>query len=287
MRVEITDDDGVDPCFLYFWRVSEEEFHELKTQQRLLVDFATFPANLIELLQCCLKDSNNSAGEGDIEAEGCSRDEATAVAATKKPSEVGLNQKTRSAGPIPLRCDRVAYCVGVILWRVFSMDKVSCAFLVIVVCLSSYLAVLNTSDSNGQSVFSIVETNPFKQLTHLSLRFSPGDDVAVKTYLASRLAQVEASRRLLATSLKQMRNELQLAQTNGAKLAHQLSALGNEAESTLLQEKSKFADALNAQRQEAATALKKREDELTAKIDALLERHEKEVSEAGVAERDR
>ncbi|CAI5731533.1 unnamed protein product [Hyaloperonospora brassicae] len=243
MRVEITDDDGVDPCFLYFWRVSEEEFHELKTQQRLLVDFATFPANLIELLQCCLKDSNNSAGGEGTEAEVCSRDEAIAVAAPRKPGEVGLNQKTRSAGPIPL----------------------------------SYLAVLNTSDSNGQSVFSIVETNPFKQLTHLSLRFSPGDDVAVKTYLASRLAQVEASRRLLSTSLKQVKNELQLAQTNGAKLAHQLSALGNEAESTLLQEKSKFADALNAQRQEAATALKTREDELTAKIDALLERHEKEL----------
>uniref|UniRef100_M4B318 Spindle assembly abnormal protein 6 N-terminal domain-containing protein n=1 Tax=Hyaloperonospora arabidopsidis (strain Emoy2) TaxID=559515 RepID=M4B318_HYAAE len=243
MRVEITDDDGVDPCFLYLWRVSEEEFHELKTQQRLLVDFATFPANLIELLQCCLKDSKKIAGEEDAEVKIQSGDGDLAVTTTGGSSEVELNQKTRSAGPIPL----------------------------------SYLAVLNTSDGNGQSVFSIVETNPFKQLTHLSLRFLPGDDVAVKTYLASRLAQVGASRRSLSTALKQMKEELQLAQTNEAKLEQQLSTLGIEAESMLSQEKMKFVDALNGQQLEAAAVFKEREGELNAKIDVLVERYEKEA----------
>uniref|UniRef100_A0AAV1USV2 Spindle assembly abnormal protein 6 N-terminal domain-containing protein n=1 Tax=Peronospora matthiolae TaxID=2874970 RepID=A0AAV1USV2_9STRA len=243
LRVEITDDDGVAPCFLYFWRVSEEEFHDLKTQQRLLVDFATFPANLIELLQCCLKDSKKIAGEEDAEVKTQTGDEAVAVTTTGGSVEVVLNQKTRSAGPTPL----------------------------------SYLAVLNTSDYNGQSVFSIVETNPFKQLTHLSLRFLPGDDVAVKTYLASRLAQVGASRRSLASALKQMKEELQLAQTNEAKLEQQLSTLGSEAESTLSQEKMKFVDALNGQRQEAAAVLKEREGELNSKIDLLVERYEKEL----------
>lgn len=138
--------------------------------------------------------------------------------------------------------------------------------------------MLNTSDSNGQSVFSIVETNPFKQLTHLSLRFFPGDDAAIKAYLAARLAQVGASRRALSTSLKQTSEELQVTQTSEAKLQQQLSALGYEAESTLSQEKMKFADDLDAQRRAAATALKEREGELNAKIDALVERYEKEVS---------
>ncbi|KAE8905812.1 hypothetical protein PF005_g9947 [Phytophthora fragariae] len=244
MRVEITDDDGVDPYFLYLWSVSEEEFHELKTQQRLLVDFATFPANLIELLQCCLKDSKTIAQQEEEKEE--TEDSAGGDAPTTKKAAIESiqgSQKTRSAGPVPL----------------------------------SYLAVLNTSDSNGQSVFSIVETNPFKQLTHLSLKFFPGDDAAIKAYLAARLAQVGASRRLLSSSLKQTSVELQTTQKSEATLQQQLSALGYEAESTLSQEKLKFADELDAQRKAAAAALKAREDELNAKIDALVERYEKEV----------
>ncbi|KAI9988632.1 hypothetical protein PInf_022082 [Phytophthora infestans] len=242
MRVEITDDDGADPYFLYLWSVSEEEFHELKAQQKLLVDFATFPANLIELLQCCLKDSKAIVQE-DAEKEqkvDDSAEEGRSISIKRSSIDA---QHSRSAGPIPL----------------------------------SYLAVLNTSDSDGMSVFSIVETNPFKQLTHLSLRFYPGDDAAIKAYLAARLAQVGASRRSLATSLKQTTEELQGTQKSEAKLQQQLAALGYEAESTLSQEKMKFADELETQRRAATSALKQREDELNAKIDVLVERYEKEL----------
>lgn len=86
-RVEVTDDCGADPYFLFLWSVSEDEFHELKQQQRLLVDFAAFPTSLIELLQCCLKDSNR----------------VTAVSADSD-HEVELNPLSRSQGPVPLRC---------------------------------------------------------------------------------------------------------------------------------------------------------------------------------------
>ncbi|CAI5735915.1 unnamed protein product [Peronospora destructor] len=243
IRVEITDDDGTDPYFLYLWSVSEEEFHEVKAQQQLLVDFGTFPANFIELLQCCLKGSKTIANEDEKKVEMKDLEDDTAVSVKKEARETQKKQKTRSAGPLPL----------------------------------SYLAVLNTSDCNGQSVFSIVETNPFKQLTHLSLRFLPGDDTTTKAYLAARLAQVEANRRSLSTALTQTSEELHVTQTNEAKLQQQLSAVAFEAESTLSQEKMRFADALDAQRREAAITLKEREGELNAKIDALVERYEKEL----------
>lgn len=54
----------------------------------------------------------------------------------------------------------------------------------------SFLARLETTVSGGLSVFSVVETNPFKELTHLSLKFRAGNDAAIKTYLAARLRQV-------------------------------------------------------------------------------------------------
>lgn len=54
----------------------------------------------------------------------------------------------------------------------------------------SFLARLETLVSGGFSTFSLVETNPFKELTHLSLKFRSGNDAAIKTYLAARLRQV-------------------------------------------------------------------------------------------------
>ena len=44
----------------------------------------------------------------------------------------------------------------------------------------------NLEMSSG--VFAIIESNKFKQLTHISLQLRPGNDNAIKGYLSSRLA---------------------------------------------------------------------------------------------------
>jgi hypothetical protein len=103
LRVEVTDDDGVDPFFLFLWSVSEEEFHELKAQQRLLVDFASFPANLIELLECCLKDSKWLPSAED-QAESSEDDKQDGAPDAKADVEQARAQMSRSQGPVPLRC---------------------------------------------------------------------------------------------------------------------------------------------------------------------------------------
>lgn len=41
----------------------------------------------------------------------------------------------------------------------------------------------------GSSVFKIMETNDFNQLPHITLAFRPGNDAAIKQFLASRLAE--------------------------------------------------------------------------------------------------
>lgn len=43
---------------------------------------------------------------------------------------------------------------------------------------------------------NVVETNPFKHLTHLSLKFLPGNDVEVKKFLASCLKCLKVKLRL-------------------------------------------------------------------------------------------
>lgn len=51
LHMEVTHDE--DFYFLYTMQVSEEEYHELKSEQSLLVDFAGFPPQFVELLQAC------------------------------------------------------------------------------------------------------------------------------------------------------------------------------------------------------------------------------------------
>ena len=51
---------------------------------------------------------------------------------------------------------------------------------------SSSTFTANLEMSSG--VFAIVESNKFKQLTHICLQLRPGNDSAVKGYLSSRLA---------------------------------------------------------------------------------------------------
>lgn len=51
LHMEITSER--DAFFLYTLQVSEEDFHDLKRDQSLLVDFASFPAKFVELLELC------------------------------------------------------------------------------------------------------------------------------------------------------------------------------------------------------------------------------------------
>lgn len=43
----------------------------------------------------------------------------------------------------------------------------------------------------GVATLHVVETNPFKHLTHLSLKFLPGSDAEVKKYLANCLKNLQ------------------------------------------------------------------------------------------------
>ena len=58
LHVEITDEN--DPFFLFAMDVNEADFHDLKQDQSLLVDFVTFPSKFIELLEKCLSETGGN-----------------------------------------------------------------------------------------------------------------------------------------------------------------------------------------------------------------------------------
>merc|ERR1719272_2374180 len=126
--------EEADPFFLDTLEISEEDFQSLKSEQSLLVDFATFPIKVIELLRLC---------------------------AAPQPSQQGQ---------------------------------------------PGYMACLSASGAGG--CLNLVEINPFKQLTHLSLRFRSGDDASVKKYLAARIGDFKSQTSRLATELATAQAEL-------------------------------------------------------------------------------
>lgn len=65
--------------------------------------------------------------------------------------------------------------------------------------------------------------NKFKHLSHLTLRCRPGNDPAVKHYLACRLWDVKANRATLAESLQQTRARLEEAEAAGQRQAAELA----------------------------------------------------------------
>ncbi|KAM5149080.1 spindle assembly abnormal protein 6 homolog isoform 2-T2 [Mantella aurantiaca] len=54
----------------------------------------------------------------------------------------------------------------------------------------------------------VVETNSFKHLTHLSLRFQPANDIEVKTYLATCLRSIKEEKCVLQQTLKRTEEDL-------------------------------------------------------------------------------
>ena len=127
-------------------QVGEDDYHQLKHDQCLRVDFKSFPTKFIELLESCR--TTTSGGGADPKArDGGAPDEG---------GRAGRGEPLLPGG---------------------SGEP-------------SFLARLETVAPGGFSLFSVVETNPFKELTHLSLKFRAGNDAAIKTYLAARLRQV-------------------------------------------------------------------------------------------------
>lgn len=123
LHVEITDEK--DAFFLFSLTLGESDFHVLKSEQRLLVDFQTFPEKFVEMLK-----------------------------------------------------------------------DVPCRLYAALVMQSSHDAHL-----------SLVESNQFRELPHLCLKFRKGNDEALKEYMSSKLNDFKASNETLTTRAEQAEEE--------------------------------------------------------------------------------
>ncbi|KAK9808849.1 hypothetical protein WJX72_005003 [[Myrmecia] bisecta] len=131
-----------------------------------------------------------------------------------------------------------------------------------------FQAVLQTR--GGESVFKIVETNDFKQLAHIMLAFRPGNDPAVKQFLAFRLSEVKANCDKLTEELDLTQNEKQSVEQCLKETEQQLSSTKEAHEKHLMeyQANTKTRDAVALQeRTRELNKLKETLDRERAELD--------------------
>lgn len=245
---EVTNDE--DPFFLYTLSVTEDEFTHLKHEQRIHVDFSAFPENCINLLDRCCKGGT-----------GAGVDEAPTLWAERR----------RGAG-------RAAVSLGGSAPG-GAGDAASESSAEGDLGHSRYLAVLTTASGSGASRLDVVETNRFKELTHLSLTLQAGTDAGIKHYLAARLALAESQ-------AAQLRTELERSDAGGSQRASEIERLNShlatleaemKAEASRRDEMAR-AD-LAALREEHAKATAEQAAAHQAELNAMTARAQEQVSQ--------
>lgn len=124
-----------------------------------------------------------------------------------------------------------------------------------------FLLNFTCGSSIGQGTLDVVETNPFKHLVHLSLKFISGNDDEIKKYLA--------------TCLKKLQSESEYLKQTLANTERDLTARLNCTQQ-LLSEKTKEFDRLNDEKKEQvknATAALQRELEEAKDRYSEFQRH--------------
>mmetsp|Transcript_81465 Transcript_81465/g.252869 ORF Transcript_81465/g.252869 Transcript_81465/m.252869 type:complete len:644 (+) Transcript_81465:28-1959(+) len=247
LLLELTDE--ADLLFYHSLVLGEGDFHTLKAEQRLLVDFQSFPAQLAELLRRCMEASNGAVAAGS----GLGATSGTTVTPESFSSNAAMALR-------------------------------------MIACLEC--------GATADSMLSIVESNQFRELTHLALRLRQGTDEAVKQHLAGKLRACRAERAELADSFRNSEEALERARRQadelGARahvvaeerqhLEHSLEAKHQRELAELRQEHAQIlADLQRRMAEERTTA----EAELRASLDEALGRALRAERSGGELERQR
>lgn len=165
--------------------VGEQDFHILKRDQSILVEFNVYPMKLIELLELCLIGTPSLL-----------------ITMNNTSNDANNNNKLQSvlsSSPASLVSNHNVFA---------ALDSST----------STFIAKLDLTTG----IFSVVEANKFKQLTHISLLLKPADDQAIKMYLASRLALILNMNKKHALSIEDLRSRLVLEEDNNQQLSNEL-----------------------------------------------------------------
>jgi len=223
------------------------------------VDFATFPKKVIELLEAATGGSQNERNTADRHPLP-----TTTITTTTRTKDLVISRNQImcliSSSECHLLCNPLC-CVSV-----------------------RFFAHLYVSDSGGiESLFNLTETNPFKQLTHLSLRCRAGNDAAVKKYLAGRLTSLKSAAFDLGSDLSSSNAELESLRRECEGYDRERSLAAQEAGQKLRELQASHATAMAEAREFAMVELSAVRGQAEADLRAAAASHASEAELLGEA----
>jgi len=232
----------------YELEVGETDFAQLRRDQALLVDFGSFADSFISLLGYC--DLGQSSDDG-----------ADAIGSTSRPAgEQGSNQQQQTQHPQPHPQQnqptppRTPYSA--------ELPRYTCR-------LEEFASPASQNGRGGggsplQARFSIVESNQFRELTHLSLNLHKGTDATIRSYLSSRLHQTMADNAALRCNLKQQIGRADDAHNQVREMAQQMTQMSASFETEKSAVESKALETLKKETtrlsEESQKMLRERDD---------------------------
>jgi hypothetical protein len=293
------------PIELFELEVGESDFADLRRDQALLVDFGDFATSLITLLQCCELGDLQSESV-DVEQQQFQEQNAfnhNVAEATYHPygqPHNGLSNESSHWGgngnytpwttpfqgqPHPMYRQRQAMQYQ---RSPSPFGKMSSAMPV-----STYTCRLEadyhqassdhgvqwrsgqTSTTNALSSqnarFSIVESNQFRELTHLALNLKTGTDKSVRLYLSSRLAQTMMRIGNVQSLYQDQRRRCEAAETDLIGLNKRFQELSHSSEAEKRHIQYQAEERLHAESSSRMTEVSEIRAEKEAEIHELNE----------------
>lgn len=275
------------PIELFELEVGESDFHDLRRDQALLVDFHDFANSLISLLHVCERgDVNNSQQpERNVSFENNQFIKPPSDS-TNGPLKWGIDNgawNTPSQSHRALNQWQGLPNHGVRIPSPYGKDSVAMP-------ISTYTCRLEVNSpmphestawrntpktSSTHSRFSIVESNKFRELVHLALNLSTGTDKSVRLYLSLRLNQIMIQNRNIQSLYAEEQRRCDTAETELLGLRKSMQELTKATENEKYQIHYQAEERLqseNCSRLVEVNDLKAAKD---AEIKALNDRHEK------------
>ncbi|GIY58471.1 spindle assembly abnormal protein 6 homolog [Caerostris extrusa] len=162
------------------------------------------------------------------------------------------------------------------------------------VCLSeenkaqpSFLLMFSINEKVGSltssSELDVVETNPFKHLTHLSLKFVPATDSSIKQYLSMCFKNLKEENRQLHNRLTQSEHDFK-EQLSSSRMAleqkiQELEVVRKELSVELSMKESKYARELQEEREKFHYKQREEEAKLEKEIKDKEESYRREIQQ--------
>ena len=247
------------PIHLFELEVGETDFCELRRDLALLVDFPDFASSFISLLQFCNLGESENGDQRNVNFDKSHEENKTIL-------DKSYNHENTLALNANNQCSKYSCRLEIGgINKHYSRNSDG---------NSHYTYKKNSNPGSITSRFSIVESNQFRELSHLTLNLMQGTDASIRSYLSSRLTQTMNQNLLLKQSVQKKISLANSAEYSSKETSAKLNQLLMTSETEKRELKLKWNERLQQQSKLWEEKYKKLEEQTENKKQTLIKETE-------------